>query len=55
MVWTAWDICDGKTKSTVSVCSLSLVYIAWAEKKQYFTAKASRLDTYRAGNDSNNQ
>lgn len=27
-----------------------LLSVAWAEKKQYFTAKASRLDTYRAGN-----
>ena len=28
--------------------------VAWAEKKRYFTAKASRLDTYRAGNTRNN-
>ena len=53
-VWTAWDICDGKSRVS-NIHSLNntlncLLSIAWAEKKQYFTAKASRLDTYRAGN-----
>ena len=53
-VWTAWDICDGKSRVS-NIHSLNntlncLLSVAWAEKKQYFTAKASRLDTYRAGN-----
>jgi len=52
-VWTAWDICDGNQESlyiSYQIMYLNTLFIAWAEKRQYFTAKASRLDTYRAGN-----
>lgn len=53
-MWTAWDICDGNQNNNiyliVTIHCNCLSFIAWADKKQYFTAKASRLDTYRAGN-----
>jgi ribosome biogenesis GTPase A len=57
--WSAWAICDGACTwpgawrwlyLTLLTCALCIILTAWAKKRGYVTAKAARLDTYRAAN-----
>lgn len=48
--WTAWDICDGRNGQIIfTLCDVSPIILAWAIKKGYYTSRAGRPDTYRAG------
>ncbi len=56
--WSPLDICEGKLNEPIKYLFLSIIiYLflkitkAWAVKRGYYTAKASRPDVYRAANE----
>ena len=58
-LWTPWDLCDGRfpceslqEEHAIEDSSLLIVCFfaaAWAEKRGYYTSRAARFDSYRAG------